>query len=759
MRKLVHLLILAVPLSFGHLFIFLMVEQPFTGMQLAVCIGIYFTIKLLTAYCCLIAADREYIPFGTYLVMGISIAGLVLLADYASSLVLFRDFLSLKADLLTLSIIITLGVAFASIRIVSMLSQTCSSFWLKLSASAIGLSLSGIPIMVMYSLVETSALLPSRYISMPILAPFLTEAFFLLILWLIPDYLLSKTNREQKAELLEQQHHYKSLFEHNLSAVFTCDVNGVVVNSNQKASEFLGYHAKELLGKHILTAVHTADKGEVKALLQNALDGEASNMETRVIRRDGTSTSLRLKMVPIKTGEIVKGIFAITEDLSEIKQKDEKISFIAFHDELTGLKNRSFLIHEIEKLRMAGDDQFSVFYLDINGFKKWNDLYTQSFGDKLLYEVAERFQRKVSTNGSLFVRFNGDDFGLLLRSKQKHRQEEVLLQLREALHHPIIVQNQECYVSASYGIAAPDSVGFITNELLKNAETAMRYAKQSYDDHAYYGDEIQEERIQELFLEKELRIAIERKDLHVHYQPKINSRYNSLAGLEALVRWRHAEKGMVPPGVFIPIAERNGLIVPLERIVFEEVCQDIASLLNKGQLIKRVSVNISQIHLYQEDFSQFIISCLKKYNIHPTAIELEITESVIMMDDLNVIQRLEHLKEMGVEISMDDFGTGYSSLSYINKLPIDRIKIDKSFIDQIEIDEQYQTIIKTIVSMARHLRLEVIAEGVETEKQMLFLKSVNCFHIQGYFYYAPMTFEKVRELLYSEELLKEPAVN
>ncbi|MBP1079812.1 MULTISPECIES: putative bifunctional diguanylate cyclase/phosphodiesterase [Bacillus] len=251
-------------------------------------------------------------------------------------------------------------------------------------------------------------------------------------------------------------------------------------------------------------------------------------------------------------------------------------------------------------------------------------------------------------------------------------------------------------------------------------------------------------------MEKELRSSLQQDCFYVDYQPKIHSVTKKMIGVEALARWIHPQKGVIPPSVFIPIAEKYGLINELEERVFKKICEHIKEWSDRLEFPFRVSVNISQLHFAHKNLYQFIKDTLTEFDIDARYLELEITESVMIMDDKYVIDQFSRIKQLGIEISMDDFGTGYSSLNYINKLPIDRIKIDKSFIDEIVTDQKFRSIIKTIVTMADYLELDVIAEGVEKEEQLTFLTSIDCFKIQGYFYSPPVQKEQISSFIYKQ---------
>ena len=313
-----------------------------------------------------------------------------------------------------------------------------------------------------------------------------------------------------------------------------------------------------------------------------------------------------------------------------------------------------------------------------------------------------------------------------------------------------MVDGSEIYITSSIGISIYPQDGLDTENLIHKADKAMYFAKQNgRNNYAFYFDDLKKDSARLLLLESELRKALQNKDFTMHYQPKVSIHTEQIIGVEALVRWTSDKLGIVSPGEFIPVAEDSGLIIPLSEIIIEKVCLDINSWRNKGIDQLLVSVNIAGLHFQQEDFIERISNILKKYNCSPQMFEMELTERTLMKDSSEIVNKLVRLKNMGFKISIDDFGTGYSSLSYLNRFPLDYLKIDSSFIQQMTSLQEKQAVVDCIIMMAHRLHIKVVAEGVESKEQVELLKRMDCDFIQGYYFSKPLPSE---ELLYFLEL-------
>lgn len=437
----------------------------------------------------------------------------------------------------------------------------------------------------------------------------------------------------------------------------------------------------------------------------------------------------------------------------ERKNVEQHLSDLAHYDKLTGLANRD-LFHERLRLALARAQRsqrlVGLMFLDLDRFKEINDSLGHLAGDQLLIEVSKRLKRCTRETDTI-ARLGGDEFTVIVENIQSDEEaaaiaEKILL----AMQVPFILEGQEVFVTTSIGLTvfptdAKDDLG-----LLKNADTAMYRAKEAgRNKYQYYSIEMNESSHMRLKLESELRKALTRNEFSLMYQPKIDMLTGSIVGAEALLRWENKEFGFVPPNEFIPIAEDTGLIIPIGEWVLRNACQQIRTWLHQGLPEVRIAVNLSPRQFRQGNLAATIGDILDQENLTPHALPLEITESLLMADVEESKRALNDLKAMGLEIYLDDFGTGYSSLSYLKKFPIDGLKIDRSFVMDIPHDQEDMVLAEAIVAMSHALRLNVVAEGIETPEQMAFLKELGCEEAQGYLFSKPLNADEFRQLLAS----------
>jgi diguanylate cyclase (GGDEF)-like protein len=436
----------------------------------------------------------------------------------------------------------------------------------------------------------------------------------------------------------------------------------------------------------------------------------------------------------------------------ERKRYQVQLEHQANYDALTGLPNRN-LLHD--RLRQAVYSQrnprnIAVVFMDLDHFKFVNDSLGHSTGDKLLKGMAERL-RSVLREGDTVGRVGGDEFVLILNDQSS---EEVIFRAMQRItakvSEPIDIEGKEMYVTASAGISLYPQDGPDVDTLLKHADAAMYRAKEhGRNNFQFYTSEMNERVNERLSLENALRRALEKKEFLLHYQQKVDLRSSTMIGAEALVRWSHPEWGLVRPARFIPLAEETGLIVPLGEWVLREACRQARDWLDHGLRPGVVSVNLSARQFRQEGLVRTVSRVLEETRLDPSQLEMELTESMIMHNVESAITTLQGLKSLGVALSMDDFGTGYSSLSYLKQLPVDTLKIDRSFVRDIGLGESADegVIAQAIISLGHSLRLKVIAEGVETDAQVRFLKRHGCDEVQGFFYSEPVSPEAFGKLL------------
>nr|WP_236707908.1 EAL domain-containing protein [Brevibacillus choshinensis] len=443
------------------------------------------------------------------------------------------------------------------------------------------------------------------------------------------------------------------------------------------------------------------------------------------------------------------------ENQNRLEEQQAKaiIEYQAMHDELTGLPNRRMfqqaLTQAIEHYREHATP-FAVFVMDIDRFKMINDSLGHTYGDRFLQEVSNRIRTRSEGYAVTIARLGGDEFTLILENcTDPALAEELADNLVKAIEVPYQLQNNDYYVSASIGIAIYPLHGENEEQLLKNADTAMYEVKKNgKNGHQFFSKVLDEHLLLRIELESDLRKAVKRNELELYYQPQIQTGSYSMIGVEALVRWRHPNKGLLSPGVFIPIAEETGLIYDIGTWTLQEACRQMKEWHRAGGPLIPVSVNLSSRQFHQSNLVEYIREILEQTGLEPHYLELEITESM-MMDAAVSTEILRELHEFGVKISLDDFGTGYSSLSYLKQFPIHKLKIDRSFISDITKNASDQAIVATIISMARHLNMEVIAEGIETKGQLDFLMENSCQEIQGYYFSRPLPAEEVEAAFFA----------
>jgi diguanylate cyclase (GGDEF)-like protein len=465
-----------------------------------------------------------------------------------------------------------------------------------------------------------------------------------------------------------------------------------------------------------------------------------------VLLSENASLVAKLQRMTDELGEMVE---VRTRQLSvrneQLEEAMRKMRQLAYHDALTGLPNRRLFeeraVASIAQAKAEGRP-LSVLFLDVDRFKYINDHYGHRAGDALLQDIAARLRGALHAS-DMISRQGGDEFSMLVESIRSPRDmTDIAFRIGESLREPFALEGHEVHITGSIGIALFPSDGSDLATLMKHADHAMYRAKEGGRNRfQYYASGMEEEISAKVLLENELHKALERSELFLEYQPLLHVESGAVIGMEALIRWRHPERGLVSPAQFIPVAEESGLIVGISAWVLKEACRHVKSLHEAGYPGLKVSVNVSVRQFMQDDLVDDVAGVLDEVGLHPRFLDLELTESISAYRVETVIKKLTELRAIGASISIDDFGTGYSSLSYLRKFPVNTLKIDRSFVQDMTSNEEGATIVSAIVAMAHSLRFRVVAEGVETFDQYERLRRLGCDMIQGYFFGKPMPAE------------------
>ncbi|HHO8148940.1 TPA: cyclic di-GMP receptor MorA, partial [Pseudomonas aeruginosa] len=553
-----------------------------------------------------------------------------------------------------------------------------------------------------------------------------------------------------------------TVFEHSTAAIMVTDPAGYIVQVNDSFSRLTGYSPADVLDQQ--PRLLTADRQEanqlkhVLASLQHSGSWEGEILQKRKTGELYPSW-VGITAVRDEEGDLVSFV-CFFSDISERKASERRIHRLAYYDALTHLPNRTLFqdrLHTALQQAERNGQWVVLMFLDLDRFKPINDSLGHAAGDRMLQEVATRLSACVSQDDTV-ARMGGDEFTLLLPSQGDReialkRAIQVAELILGRLARPFTLEGREFFVTASIGVALSPQDGAELSLLMKNADTAMYHAKEmGKNNFQFYQAEMNARTLERLELESDLRRALELGEFVLHYQPQFTGDGRRLTGAEALLRWQHPRRGLVPPSEFIPVLEEIGLVAQVGDWLLAEACKQLRSWHKAKVRVPKVSVNLSARQFADGQLGERIAAILYETGIPPACLELELTESILMSDVAEAMQILSGLKRLGLAIAVDDFGTGYSSLNYLKQFPIDVLKIDRSFVDGLPHGEQDAQIARAIIAMAHSLNLMVIAEGVESQAQLDFLREHGCDEVQGYLFGRPMPAEQFG-MLYASDVL------
>lgn len=562
--------------------------------------------------------------------------------------------------------------------------------------------------------------------------------------------LSQRRNRKQPAGPAYQSELLDSLYNYSPVAFAVIDRQGRFLDINRKdEKELFGYSKEEITGQPFAGVLEHDSRDAIMETLRRTLKGEKLSQDIRIRSKEGHPIDLNIATSPlIRQGKII-AILVFFQDISERKRALERNHYMAYYDDMTGLPNRRHFMNRLEeKIRESQDKPLrpAVCYVDVDSFKLVNASFGRDFGDMLLLQIAGRLSRCLNHHGDL-ARMEGDEFvgylGEVANPEEALRKVE---QMMKVLEEPFELNGVPIHLSVSIGVAVgtgEEDAG----TLLRKADTALQRAKENgRNEYQLHSPEMDPAFMHKLTFQHEMRMALTRSDFQLYYQPQYDLASGQIVGMEALLRWKHPERGFISPAEFIPASEESGFIVPLGDWVLEEACRQNKQWQDAGLPKIPVSVNLSMRQFFRRDLTAKVAEVLAQTGLEPQYLEFEITESMTM-DVERASQYLNELTELGVQVSVDDFGTGYSSFHYLKKLPIGRLKIDRSFVRDIQQDPGDAAIVAAIIAMAHNLQLQVIAEGVETQEQMLFLRLHRCDEMQGYFGSPPLPPHEAFQLL------------
>lgn len=586
---------------------------------------------------------------------------------------------------------------------------------------------------------------------------------------------LEAENSAMQIKLQESEKLHRYMVNKSPDIVYMLDTMGRFTFINTRIETLLGYKRKEIIGQHYTAIIHEEDHEKSEYVFNERRSharGANTSIELRLkCNNSETSRCSNTRLLPVEINSVgvynmnsdgqghkFVGTYGIARDITDRIEAEEIIRFQAYHDMLTRLPNRTLLqdrLYQAISHAKRNNTQLAVMFLDLDRFKVVNDTLGHIIGDKLLQAVSVRLKKCIRECDTL-GRIGGDEFTLLLPDVKSYEDSEHVAQkIIAGLKDPFSINGHEFFISASIGIAHFPEDGQSMDTLIKHADIAMYHVKgHGKDGYQLFNSSMNEIYSRHMAMENDMRRALQGNQFQIYYQPQVNIETGEVFAMEALIRWNHPVKGMISPIEFMSIAEETGLILPIGDWVLQKACEDLNRWRQSGLTDVRIALNLSVCQLSQDNIVADIINTLKAYDIPGDKFEIEITENVLMKDMENCILKLSKLNDYGIKIAIDDFGTGYSSLSYLKKLPIDTIKIDRSFIHDMHNCEENASIVIAIIAMAKGLNLNIISEGVETVEQLEQLRTWRCMNAQGFLFGRPMAETDAIEVLRKTQTLQ-----
>ncbi|TLS37869.1 bifunctional diguanylate cyclase/phosphodiesterase [Pseudalkalibacillus caeni] len=552
--------------------------------------------------------------------------------------------------------------------------------------------------------------------------------------------------------LQHSEQKYKSLFDQNPNLVYSVDMQGRITSANPALQKVLEYEPEEVMRKNALKFVSREYKKKTRERFYQALNGVSQTYDSVLLSKSGERIAFTITNIPIVVNGKIVGAYGIGKNIHRQREAEETIAHLAYYDALTDLPNRLLFENLVEQSLKKANDRLAIMFIDLDRFKLINDSLGHNTGDLILKEVSGML-KQVIKDEAVLARFGGDEFTVLMPRITDEKEALLLSQkVIDALNQPIIHNEQEYYISASIGISISPYDGKELDRLMRNAYIAMDRAKTFGANRIeFYTDEMNGQTFERLELESYLRRAIEKNELILYYQPQISLDEQEIYACEALIRWNHPKLGLVSPAQFIPLAEETGLIEDIGIWVLNEACNQTRQWQLLGFPELSISVNVSGRQFQSPAFVASVKQALNESGLPPHCLHLEVTESTTLANTEYSKTMLNELRSLGIKVSIDDFGTGYSSLSYLKDFPLDILKIDQSFVRNIQENNADAAIVKAVITMCQGLNLSIVAEGIETKEQGEIIKSFGCQYGQGYFYSKPLSKDTFERLLFRRE--------